>query len=123
MQTERQKLGQRAEQLAALQLEKRGAIILLRNYRRRLGELDLVARERDDLVIVEVRTRSSCRYGGAAASVNRAKQRRIVRAAQQLLQEYPQLGKLRIRFDVAVVIDPAGEAPCVDWLPHAFQLT
>jgi len=123
MQTDRQKLGQNAEDLAALHLERRGAIILLRNYRRRLGEIDLVAQERGVLIIVEVRTRSSSRFGGAAASVNHGKQRRIVRAAQQLLQEYPELARLRIRFDVAVVNYSDNEDPAVGWLTHAFQAT
>jgi putative endonuclease len=123
MQTDRQKLGQNAEDLAALHLERRGATVLLRNYRRRLGELDLVARERDVLIIVEVRTRSSSRYGGAAASVDGCKQQRIIRAAQQLLQEYPQLARLKVRFDVAVVSFSEGEEPAIGWLPHAFQAT
>ena len=120
MQTQRQRLGQKAEDLAAIHLERRGAIVLLRNYRRRLGELDLVARQGDILIIVEVRTRTSERFGGAAASVDRHKQRRIVRASQQLLQEHPQLSRLRVRYDVAVVTNATGNQPHVGWLQHAF---
>jgi putative endonuclease len=120
MQTARQQLGQRAEDVAAAHLASRGLVLLIRNYRRRLGELDIVACEGDVLVIAEVRTRSGARFGGAAASVDRYKQIRIVRAAQQLLQEQPRLARLKVRFDVIVVTDAAGAMPQVEWLRHAF---
>lgn len=117
---DRRTLGRTAEDIAARFLEHRGAAILIRNYRRRLGELDLVARLGATLLIVEVRTRSSDRYGGAAASVDFHKQRRIVRAAQQLLQEREDLARLRARFDVIVVSNIEGDAPRVEWIEHAF---
>lgn len=77
---DRRAIGQSAEDIAARFLAERGATIVLRNYRRRLGELDVVALLDDLLLIVEVRTRASARYGGAAASVDFRKQQRIVRA-------------------------------------------
>jgi len=120
MQTPRQLLGQKAEDLAAAHLQSRGAVLLARNYRRRLGELDLVAHEGEVLIIVEVRTRSSSQFGGAAASVDRFKQLRIVRAAQQLLQENPNLARRRVRFDVIVVSDAESAHPHIEWLKHAF---
>jgi putative endonuclease len=120
MHTARQILGQKAEDLAAAHLEAQGVALVARNYRRKLGELDLVAREGELLIIVEVRTRSSTQFGGAAASVDHHKQLRIVRAAQQLLQENPALARLKVRFDVVVVWDAAGEQPRFDWLRHAF---
>ena len=81
----------------------------MRNYRRRGGELDVVAREGDVLVIGEVRTRSSESFGGAAASVDGWKQHKIVRAATQLLQQHKDLAQLRVRFDVLVVVHDAGQ--------------
>jgi putative endonuclease len=118
---DRRELGRSAEDVAARFLEAQGATLLLRNYRRRLGELDLVARLGDVLLIVEVRTRSSNRYGGAAASVGPRKQLRIVRAAQQLLQQRRDLAALRARFDVIVVEEAAARAPRVEWITHAFE--
>jgi len=91
------------------------------NYRRRLGELDIVARADGALVIAEVRTRAGSAYGGAAASVTRAKQRRITRAASQLLQRSPDLARLPVRFDVLVVSDPCGASPGIEWIQHAFE--
>ena len=121
MQTLRQQRGQRAEALAAQYLRAAGCEILQCNFRRRVGELDIVARARGVLVIAEVRTRSSRGYGGAAASVTRAKQRRITRAAQQLLQQRRDLASLPVRFDVIVVEDPEGPSAAIEWIQHAFE--
>ena len=121
MLTARQQSGRRAEELAAEFLRARGFEILQRNYLRRLGELDLVARRADLLVIAEVRTRSSAAYGCAAASVDRRKQQRITRAAKQLLQQRADLARLPVRFDVIVVWDPHGAAPRMEWIEHAFE--
>ncbi len=118
---DRRKIGNAAEDIAAAFLVAQGVQLLFRNYRRRLGELDLVARHGDVLLIVEVRTRSSNAYGGAAASVNGLKRRRIVRAAQQLLQQHPELSKLRARFDVIAVSDLSAASPKVDWIRGAFD--
>jgi putative endonuclease len=114
-------VGAVAEGVAARFLEQQGAEILMRNFRRRLGELDVVARHDEVLLIVEVRTRSSDAFGGAAASVNAAKRRRIVRAARQLLQRHRDLARLRARFDVIVVRDPSAAQPRVEWLRGAFE--
>ena len=121
MQTLRQQRGQRAEALAAQYLRAAGCEILQCNFRRRVGELDIVARARGVLIIAEVRTRSSRGYGGAAASVTRAKQRRITRAAQQLLQQRRDLASLPVRFDVIVVEDPEGPSAAIEWIQHAFE--
>ena len=120
MLTARQRIGRRAEDIAAEFLHAKGLAVLARNYRRRVGELDVIARQGDVLVIAEVRTRASDAYGGAAASVNVRKQRRLIRAAAQLIQQRTDLARLRMRFDVIVVSDPDGEKPRVEWIQHAF---
>jgi putative endonuclease len=114
-------LGRSAEDIAADFLTEQGLTVLLRNYRRRSGELDLVARDGDVLVIVEVRTRSTEEFGGAAASVDGWKQHKIARASAQLLQQRKDLARLRVRFDVIVVRGADGHRPTVDWLKHAFE--
>jgi putative endonuclease len=121
MLTVRQQRGRRAEELAAEFLRAAGCEILQCNYRRRLGELDIVARANEVLVIAEVRTRTGSAYGGAAASVDRRKQQRITRAASQLLQQRPDLARLPVRFDVLVVSDPYGPSPAIEWIQHAFE--
>jgi len=117
---ERQRIGQSAENAAVRFLESRGLTVLIRNFRRRLGELDIVARDGDILVIAEVRTRSSQRFGGAAASVNARKQVKLLRAAEQLLQQRKDLGRLRVRFDVIVIHGPLSGNPRAEWIQHAF---
>ncbi|HEY4341266.1 MAG TPA: YraN family protein [Steroidobacteraceae bacterium] len=114
-------LGARAERIAADYLQGRGLTILERNFTRRLGEIDPVARDGGVLVIAEVRTRSSDALGGAAASIDRRKQRRIIRAAAQPLQLHREYATLPVRFDVLIVAAPGSDAPEVNWLRHAFE--
>ena len=121
MPTARQQSGRRAEELAVEFLRAAGCDILYRNYRRRLGELDIVALSGGELVIAEVRMRTSNTWGGAAASVDRRKQQRITRAANQLLQQRADLAAMPVRFDVLVVNDPYGPSPSIEWIRHAFE--
>ena len=114
--TERSQSGAAGEQQAAHYLSAQGLTLLQRNWRCRLGEIDLVMLDRDTLVFVEVRLRRSQAFGGAAASVDARKQARLIRAAEQFLQQHPALARLACRFDV-VALD--GEQP-PDWLQGAF---
>lgn len=121
MPLDRRQLGAAAEDIAAAYLAAQGASLLERNYRRRLGELDLIARHGDTLLIVEVRTRSSDAYGGAAASIDGLKRRRLLRAAAQLLQQRRDLARLAVRFDVIVVSGVEAAQPRIEWIRHAFD--
>jgi putative endonuclease len=112
---DRQQIGRTAEDAAVAFLVSHGVEILERNFRRRLGEIDIVGRERDTLILAEVRMRASNEFGGAAASVNLRKQTKLQRAAALLLQQRPALMRLRVRFDV-IAVTPAG----IDWIKHAF---
>jgi putative endonuclease len=113
---DRRQSGTLAENSAAAFLESQGFTIVARNFQRRVGEIDVVARAGDLLVIAEVRTRASERFGGAAASVSRAKQRRISATSALFLQRRPDLRQCRVRFDVIVVRDGN-----VEWLKAAFD--
>ena len=116
----RQRSGKRAEELAVEFLRAAGCEILQTNFRRRLGELDIVALDGSVLLLAEVRTRATSAYGGAAASVDRRKQQRIARAASQLLQQRRDLAALPARFDVIVVTGPDSSTPAIEWIQHAF---
>ena len=116
--TPKQRAGDAAEDAAAKHLAAAGCRIVARNARYRDGEVDLIARERDVLVFVEVRMRVSSRFGGAAVSVNTLKQKRIARAAQHwLLGEYGERWPA-CRFDV-VTVDGSGT---IEWIRDAFQM-
>lgn len=94
--------GAQAEALAARHLERHGLTILTRNFRTRRGEIDLVARDGDTLVFVEVRLRTRSDFGGAAASVTARKQQRLVAAARFYLSRLAH--EPACRFD-AVLLD------------------
>jgi putative endonuclease len=119
-------LGRAGESLALRHLERAGLTLVVRNYRCRAGEIDLVLRDPEGpvLVLVEVRSRSRRDYGGAAASIGAAKRRRFSLAARHLLLTHRELRRLRVRFDV-VAIDPSrdGGEPVVTWLRGAFGLS
>ncbi len=78
----RAQTGRRAEDLAAAYLAAKGLTIVERNFRARVGEIDLIARDGESVVFVEVRARAGAGFGGAAASVTAAKRRRLERAAR-----------------------------------------
>ena len=115
----RHAFGAAAEQLAVQYLEGRGCIVVERRFRCAGGEVDIVARDGDTLVFVEVKARATLRYGGPAAAVGPRKQRRIAGAARNFLRTrcdraYP------CRFDVVCVVAGNGRAE-VRWLKDAFR--
>jgi putative endonuclease len=109
----RQRQGDGAESAACAMLRRHGLRIVARQVRYRVGELDVVARDGATLVFVEVRSRT--RPGLAAASVDRAKRRRLRLAAQQYLQHRFGDRWPACRFDVVVA-----EADRLEWLRAAF---
>ncbi|HEU0276936.1 MAG TPA: YraN family protein [Rhodanobacteraceae bacterium] len=113
-------IGAHFEHAALRQLERAGLTRVDSNFRTRFGEIDLVMRDRDTLVFVEVRYRRDPRFGGGAASVGAAKQRRLTRAAQGFLATRPELARLPCRFDV-VAFDGDADAPRCDWRRNAFD--
>lgn len=110
--------GADAERAAEHWLAARGLHTLARNYRCRRGEIDLVMRDGDCVVFVEVRLRSRGDFGGASASVDGAKQRRLIVAAQHFLLGQPALRDAPCRFDV---VAGSGRDDW-QWLRDAFQL-
>lgn len=114
--TPKQRAGAAAEDAAERHLCASGCRVLARNARYREGELDLVVRERDVVVFVEVRLRASERFGGALASVDVYKQKRLARAAQRWLAEHFGERWPACRFDV-VTVDGSGT---IDWIRDAF---
>lgn len=113
-------LGRYGEDLAAQHLEAAGMVLLDRNWRCRDGELDLVGRDRDGTVVfVEVKTRSSSRFGEPSEAVGPVKARRLRRLAARWLQEHPG-GPRPLRFDVVSIVRRRGEAPVVQHLREAF---
>lgn len=121
-------VGRVAEDLACRHLEAQGLKLLAANFRCPGSELDLIMREGDCVVFVEVRFRRSARYGGGAESVDRRKQERLGACALYYLQRHPRLARLASRFDVVAIAPggsdsaagPGGEQR-IEWIRDAFQ--
>ena len=118
MTMQRQALGKLGEDLAVAELERRGYAILARRYRTRQGEIDIVARDGETIVFVEVKAKETAEFGTAAEAVTVRKQRRVVSMAVDYLARNHLIGK-PCRFDV-VAIDGAGEAAVVTVYRGAF---
>lgn len=112
-------LGQEGEDRAAKYLVNRGYKILERNYRTRVGEIDLIALDRGEVVFVEVKTRTSNAYGAPELAVNPQKQRRMIKAALGYIK-YKKLHQVPCRFDV-VAISAATEQG-VELIQNAFEI-
>ena len=115
-------LGRRGEQIAAEYLLRRGVRIVARNVHMREAEIDLIGLEGAALCFVEVRLRSSARFGSAAASVDARKRRRIARAARAWLASGRAPRHKVLRFDV-VAIDASREPPRVEHYRDAFTVS
>ncbi len=108
-------VGVRGERIAARYLRDRGLALEDRNYRARSGEIDLIARDRDQFVFVEVKTRRSAAFGSPEEAVTPRKQNRLVQTAQEYLKER-RLENCEWRIDV-VAITLASNAP-----PHVVHI-
>jgi putative endonuclease len=115
----RQHLGKLGEDLACAELARRGYAILARRYRTRFGEIDIIARDNDVTVFVEVKTRTGDEFGGGAAAVTAWKQRRITQMALDYLSRHG-LHDRPCRFDV-LVVDLTGDSSRIEVYAHAFD--
>jgi putative endonuclease len=117
---DRRERGAAVEAAARMHLLSAGLRDIARNAHCRLGELDLVMRDGDCVVFVEVRYRRDASFGGGAASVDVWKRRKLVRAAHVFLKRTPFLSHLPCRFDV---VDATGDpsAPALRWIRAAFR--
>jgi len=116
-----QRFGQKAEAMAARFLKRRGYKIIARNHRTRSGEIDIIAREGETLVFVEVKARTSLRYGSAKAAVTPHKQRQVARVALGYLKMTDQ-SHVKARFDVVTVTRRDGRHT-IDLIRNAFGLS
>ena len=110
--------GRAAEDIAARFLERQNLKIIERNFRVRGGEIDLICDDGRSIVFVEVRLRSSSKFGGAAASISSSKQQRLILAAQHWLLRHKEFPHRDCRFD-CILMDAPDEAH-IEWIRNAF---
>ncbi|HEY5739575.1 MAG TPA: YraN family protein, partial [Gammaproteobacteria bacterium] len=118
--TTRKRLGRRAEQRALAYLQRRGLRLVTRNYRCRFGEIDLIMRDNDCIVFVEVRFRTSISFAPPALTVDTFKQSRIEKTAQSYLARHPRHADHPARFDVIAIDSADGAAGTIQWIRDAF---
>ncbi len=109
--------GSAAEDEALRFLQQRGLRLLARNWRCKLGELDLVMQDGDTVAVIEVRSRARSDWGTAAETVDARKQARLVRATRLWLARRPELAEQPLRFDVVTL-----DAGNLDWRREAFDV-
>lgn len=112
--------GRQAEQRAEQYLNQQGLVTRARNYRCKVGEIDLIMNHNNTLVFVEVRLRSNRYFASAAETVDWRKQQKLVRAAQHYLQRHGLTESAACRFDV-LAFDPNQTGGQVTWLQDAFS--
>lgn len=118
MEKSRREAGTLREDQALVYLQHAGLKLLMRNYRCRTGEIDLVMLDRKILVLVEVRYRRANNFGGAAASVDVGKQQRLHSAARHLIYTHAELRNFPARFDIVAI---ESEGSKINWIKDAFR--
>lgn len=116
----RKQLGNNSEEIARSYLEAQGYRLVTHNFTCKTGEIDLIMQKDDMLVFVEVRSRSSRRYGEPSETVNQKKQEKLRKAAVYYLYRNPQLARCYCRFDVISIVWQNGAAQ-IEWIADAFQ--
>lgn len=124
--TAAQSLGEESERLALEHLQAAGLELIARNFRCRVGEIDLVMLDGDCLVVVEVRCRKSgrppaTRYPTAVESVGPHKQRKLAQAARFFLVRHKAFSNHNVRFDVVAYDGPTPEQYTLQWIRDAFR--
>ena len=122
--TPRLELGERGEDAAARFLRRRGYKILVRRFKSRAGEIDIIARQKDWLVFIEVKTRKTEQYGAPSEAVNKEKQRHMSRVALDYLRllDNP---RIKFRFDIVEVLlrEDAQKPDDIRLFQNAFDLS
>ena len=120
MTIDRQQYGKESESVAAKLLRKKGYKILEQNYRTKIGEIDIIAKDKDTIVFVEVKARKSRYYGHAKWAITLKKQRKVSMVALYYLKATRQTQK-KARFDV-VTIHTEKSRSQVEIIKNAFEL-
>lgn len=117
-------IGQNAEDLALQFLQSKGMRLVERNYRCKMGEIDLIMQHKTELVFVEVRYRKHTNFGSGAESIDYRKQQKILKSAEHFLQSHKKYAKQPCRIDVISITAPintSAQQANIDWIPNAIQ--
>ena len=121
MKESNKQLGARGEELAVEHLKRQGYRILEQNFRNRLGEIDIIAKDGGVVCFIEVKTRRSLKQGSPFEAVSRPKMAKLVQLAQSYIK-YKRLNS-PVRFDVVGIVTRREEGSSVEILKNAFDLS
>jgi len=113
--------GKNSESLAAIYLKRQGYRIIEQNYRTRMGEIDIIAKDNETIAFIEVKSRSSAAFGSPKYAITLQKRRKISKLAQQYLKSTHQ-SHVRARFDVVAIFSNSGR-DTIELIKNAFELT
>ena len=114
--------GETAEQEACDYLRKNNLQLIIKNYRCKFGEIDLIMQDQQTLVFVEVRYRKNSHYGSGAESITQTKQNKLIKTASHYLQHTHQASHFSARFDVMSMSHATSTNETkIDWIKDAFQ--
>jgi len=115
------KKGQAYERIATNYLKQKGLVLVENNYHCRFGEIDLIMMQQDILCFIEVKYRKGSDFGGAAATIHRKKQQKIIKTAQIYLSQNSRFKNQNCRFDAIIIQQPAiGNNMDLNWIQNAF---
>lgn len=114
-------VGKHAEKQAEVFLHKKGLTTILRNFRCRFGEIDLIMQDGETLVFVEVRFRRNTKFGGPLASITDSKRKRLLATAQLYLQKNSRLLNTNQRFDVIGIVGESDKTTKIEWIKNAID--
>ena len=120
MPNRRQQFGKKSESLAVSYLKKQGYKIIEQNYRTKLGEIDIIAKEKGTIAFIEVKSRKSNKFGNPKWAITARKQRKISMVALQYLKTTMQ-SHAKARFDVVSIVS-SHEHPSIEIIKNAFEL-
>lgn len=118
----RKLVGRKGEELAIRHLKRQGLKVIERNYHSPGGEIDLIARDGDTLVFIEIKARSSAAFGLPQEAVDTHKQKRLIEAARVYMAEHRLGDNVKARFDV-VAVHLGQPALSISWIRDAFQVS
>ena len=121
MLNKQQKFGRRGEAYAVFLLEQNSYIILERNFQTKFGEIDIIAKDGNTIVFIEVKARRTKNFGNPKYAVNKKKQKKISMAALYYLKTTNQTN-VKARFDVVSIISESTANPQIEIIKNAFEL-
>lgn len=112
----KKQLGNIAEKKVCLFLQKKGLSLIDMNYHTPFGEVDLIMQDKNEVVFIEVRSRSYQTFGSPIESINKNKQQKVIKSALSYLQKRKWLDKVNYRFDIV-----GCSSTNIEWIKHAFS--